>query len=167
MLGDILKHLRINRGLSRKDIEQQLGITERNIKSYELDTSKPPIDVLIKLADFYEVSVDYLLGRDDKKFVEDVSKMSDNDLDKKLMQFFMDLPESSKQGIRDFMMSVVNGLSVTQESPPIVTTTPPSEEQGEPMLMAGRRTDGGITKQRKITQKQWEELENGEDVDLN
>ena len=55
------------------------------------------------------------------------------------------------------------GLS---ESPPIVMTTPPPE-QGEPMLMAGRRTDGGITKPRKITQKQWEELENGKDVDLN
>lgn len=124
MLGDILKRLRINKGLSRKDIEEKLGITERNIKSYELGTSKPPLDVLVKLADFYGVSTDYLLGRDERKFVEDVSKMSDNDLDKKLMQFFIDLPESSKQGIRNFMMSVVNGLDTKPQEQQIVQTKP-------------------------------------------
>ena len=109
MLKDTLKRLRTDRKLTRRDIEKKLGITERNIKSYELGTSNPSLEVLVRLADFYEVSTDYLLGREEKKYVEDVSKMSDNDLDKKLMQFFIELPESSKQGIRDFVMSLVVG----------------------------------------------------------
>lgn len=133
MLGDTLKYLRLSKKLSRKDIEQKLGITERNIKSYELGTSKPSLDVLVKLADFYEVSTDYLLGREEQKFVEDASKMSDNELDKKLMQFFIQLPEKSKQGIRDFVMSLVSGLSETESQPPqiVQTKAPPKPEEPE------------------------------------
>lgn len=122
MLSDTLKMLRKQKGLTRTQASKEIGIIERNLKSYELNESKPPIDILIKLADFYGVSTDYLLGRDERKFVEDVSKMSDNDLDKKLMQFFIDLPESSKQGIRDFMMSVVNGLDTKPQEQQIVQT---------------------------------------------
>lgn len=166
MLKDTLKRLRTDRKLTRRDIEKKLGITERNIKSYELGTSNPSLEVLVRLADFYEVSTDYLLGREEKKYVEDVSKMSDNDLDKKLMQFFIELPESSKQGIRDFVMSLVVGLSETTsaESQPqrIVQT-----KVSEPELKVARSSNLTETQPRKLTKEQWNELENGEDINLN
>lgn len=129
MLGDNLRKLRTEKKLSMQDVAEIIGLKEDTYGTYERGTRKPPLDVLIKLADFYGASTDYLLGRDEKKFAEDISKMSDNDLDKKLMQFFIDLPESSKQGIRDFMMSVVHGLTVEPSqveeptSPQIVQTT--------------------------------------------
>ena len=150
MLGDTLKYLRLSKKLSRKDIEQKLGITERNIKSYELGTSKPSLDVLVKLADFYEVSTDYLLGREEQKFVEDVSKMSDNELDKKLMQFFIQLPEKSKQGIRDFVMSLVSGLSGTESQPQRIVQTKEPEPQTFKVKEAARH---GQSEEKTLTKE--------------
>ena len=132
MLGDRLRKLRKEKGIQIVEVAEYLGISRQGYGNYENGTREPSMAILVKLADFYEVSADYLLGREEQKFVEDVSKMSDNDLDKKLMQFFIELPESSKQGIRDFVMSLVSGLSETEtivETPPQIVQTQNSVEE--------------------------------------
>lgn len=58
-----LKKLREEKGLSQKDIAEYLGITRQAVASYELAKREPDYDVLKKLADYFSVSVDYLLGR--------------------------------------------------------------------------------------------------------
>ena len=128
MLGDRLRKLRKEKGIQIVEVAEYLGISRQGYGNYENGTREPSMAILVKLADFYEVSADYLLGREEQKFVEDVSKMSDNELDKKLMQFFVELPESSKQGIRDFVMSLVSGLSETET---IVETSPQNIVQSE------------------------------------
>ncbi len=59
-----LKELRGSRGLSKKEIADAIDITERAYVTYEYGERNMPIEVLCKLADFYNVSTDYLLGRD-------------------------------------------------------------------------------------------------------
>lgn len=59
----MLRKLREEKHLSQKDIAAYLGITRQAVTAYELAKREPDHDILKKLADFYNVSVDYLLGR--------------------------------------------------------------------------------------------------------
>lgn len=57
----ILKELRESRGLQQKDIAKFLGISESSICLYEKGKREPPIEVLIKLADFFGCTLDELV----------------------------------------------------------------------------------------------------------
>lgn len=54
--------LRKHSCLSPGEVAKQLEITEKVYIRYELDEGKIPVEILVKLAQFYHVSVDYLLG---------------------------------------------------------------------------------------------------------
>ena len=58
-----LQNLRKNKNLTQKNIALDLGISERAYQSYEINESSPSLKMLIKLADFFNVSTDYLLDR--------------------------------------------------------------------------------------------------------
>ena len=62
-----LKELREDRDLLQKQIAATLKITRQQYGLYESGKRDIPIDLLIKLADFYHVSTDYILGRTNKK----------------------------------------------------------------------------------------------------
>ena len=60
-----IRNLREDRDLTQKQIAEVLDLTQRSYSRYENADSMMPIDILIKIADFYGVSVDYLLERTD------------------------------------------------------------------------------------------------------
>ena len=62
--SDRLKELRKAKGVTQKQMADLLGITERNYQRYEYGLVDPTASNVTKLADFFGVSVDYLLGRD-------------------------------------------------------------------------------------------------------
>ncbi len=62
-----IRDLREDRDLLQKDLAQHLGCTQVSYSHYELGKRDIPTDVLIKLAEFYHTSTDYLLGRTDIK----------------------------------------------------------------------------------------------------
>ena len=62
-----IRNLRIDRGLTQKQVAEYLNIKQNTYSQYEIGTLNYPIEALMKLADFYGVSVDYLLGRTDVK----------------------------------------------------------------------------------------------------
>lgn len=62
MFSEMLKFLREKRHLSQKEIAEYLGITRQAIALYELGKREPDYSILKKLADYFNVSVDYLLG---------------------------------------------------------------------------------------------------------
>ena len=49
--------------------KRQVGASERGIQSYEIGERNPAFDQLIALADYFDVSIDYLVGRTDKPAV--------------------------------------------------------------------------------------------------
>ena len=59
----MLKQLREENNLAQNDVAEYLGMTRQAIASYELGKREPDFNVLIKLADLFKVSLDYLLGR--------------------------------------------------------------------------------------------------------
>lgn len=60
-----LKELRKTKRLTQVQLAEQLGLTERQYQRLEANTSKPMYDNLIALADYFDVSLDYLCGRSD------------------------------------------------------------------------------------------------------
>ena len=62
-----LKKLRQERGLSQEKIANHLGITRQAYSNYENGRREPDFTTVNILADFYDVSVDYLIGHDDRR----------------------------------------------------------------------------------------------------
>jgi transcriptional regulator with XRE-family HTH domain len=62
-----IRSLREDRDLSQKQIAQLLGMSQTGYSKYETGENDIPTAVLIKLADFYGTTTDYLLGRTDTK----------------------------------------------------------------------------------------------------
>lgn len=65
MFGARIREQRKLRGWTMKQLGQMLELAESTISGYENEIRKPDPDTLLKLADLFEVSVDYLLGRTD------------------------------------------------------------------------------------------------------
>lgn len=66
MLGEKIKALRMNNGLSQVDLAKKLDVTKQCVSNWENENIMPSIDTLIKLANFFSVSTDYLLGLSEK-----------------------------------------------------------------------------------------------------
>ena len=62
-----IRDLREDRDLTQKQIAQMLGMSQTGYSKYETGENDIPTIILMKLADFYQTSTDYLLGRTDKK----------------------------------------------------------------------------------------------------
>ena len=65
--ADNLRALRKQKGVLQKELCQLLDITERQYSRYEAGQVDPPTSKTIALADFFDVSIDYLVGRSDVK----------------------------------------------------------------------------------------------------
>ena len=61
-----LKELRVSKELSQDDLAKTLGLAKSSISMYEKGKRKPSFEVLESLADFFNVDMDYLLGKTDK-----------------------------------------------------------------------------------------------------
>ena len=60
-----IKDLREDRDLRQVDLANATGIDQRTISNYESGKTNPDSDALIRMADFFHVSIDYLVGRTD------------------------------------------------------------------------------------------------------
>ena len=63
--GVKLKELRIEKGLSQRKLGELLGVCNQTVSFWETGSREPDLDALVKIADFFEVSVDFLLNRED------------------------------------------------------------------------------------------------------
>ena len=63
--SSILKKLRLDKNFTQKQISEYLGIHSNSYQAIEYGKTKPALDTVIKLANYFDVSTDYLLGRTD------------------------------------------------------------------------------------------------------
>ena len=78
--GQILKDLRKNykdAKLNQADVANIIGVSVQAYQKYEYGTAEPTFDAISKLADFYNVSVDYLLGRETNKQIDYIQQLAD------------------------------------------------------------------------------------------
>lgn len=76
-----LKELRDQKRLNQQGLAIKLNVAQGTISAYEVGTRTPDIQMLIRFADFFDVSVDYLVGRSDVKKQIQSSDLSQDELD--------------------------------------------------------------------------------------
>lgn len=67
ILSKRLKECRKAKGLTQMQVATYCDITEKAYQNYELMTREPKLEILVRIADLYQVSLDYLTGRTDRK----------------------------------------------------------------------------------------------------
>lgn len=58
-----LKELRRKKKITQKQMAELFDLTERGYQNYELGKSTPNVALLVSIAEYFDVSIDYLLGR--------------------------------------------------------------------------------------------------------
>jgi transcriptional regulator with XRE-family HTH domain len=67
MFGERLRFLREERELTQQQVAEAIDSSQQKISNYENETVEPDCDTLMKLADFFETTVDYILGRSNQR----------------------------------------------------------------------------------------------------
>lgn len=65
-----IKELRLSLNMSQANFADSIGVSHTSMSAYELGKKKPPLETLIKIADTYKVSLDWLCDREDKNSEE-------------------------------------------------------------------------------------------------
>lgn len=99
-LGTRIKNLRIERNITQLKLAKYLNISNTTLSQYELGTRKPDYETLVKIAKYFNVTTDYLLGISD-----DPGKTSDLKNKEKASYSFdlSGLPEQVVEQISDYL----------------------------------------------------------------
>ncbi len=94
-----LKELRIERNLSQADLAKVIGTSQKNISRWENGENDPSAYFVIKVADFFQVTTDYLLGLNDHF---ELSKMQEEKVavtpeERKILNAYRELTPSNKE----------------------------------------------------------------------
>lgn len=92
-LGERIKEARLRKKLTQKQLAKLLNVTDATVNRYEKNVRKPDAEMLKRIAEILGVSVDYLLGTEEKNETI-AAHRSDNPID--------DLPEEAKRSIEEF-----------------------------------------------------------------
>ena len=77
MIGDRIRLLREKQNLSQVQLAEKINVSKQSVSNWENNNIVPSIDILKKLALFFNVSTDYLLELNDRIFLE-VTGLSEN-----------------------------------------------------------------------------------------
>lgn len=93
-----LKHLREDKGLIQRELAEKLNVSRATITQYENNNRFPDQEMLKKIASFFNVSIDYLLGMTDIRKIKQNSNTKEKEDPNPLLKDFENLsPESQKE----------------------------------------------------------------------
>ena len=94
-ISERLKHLRKQKGVSQKKMAEKLDVSVSAYSMYERDMRNPNIKSLIKLSNYFKVSIDYLLAQTDEKEKSDIikEKLINSDININLLEQIEDQKE--------------------------------------------------------------------------
>ena len=104
-----LKELREEKNLTQWDVANGIQTSQRNIGRWENGEVIPSADVVVKLADYFDVSADYLLGRTDDlgAFVPPRSDLSQDE--QQLLRRYRSLTPASRALVSDMVATIAGG----------------------------------------------------------
>ena len=70
MINKNIRDLRILMKMSQVELAQELGVTKQCVSNWENDNILPSVEMLVKMAKFFNVTTDYLLGLDNNQIVD-------------------------------------------------------------------------------------------------
>ena len=109
---NILKDLRIEKGVKQKEIAKSCDVSPQCISQLELGSRSPTGSTLIALAEYFNCSVDYLLGRSDdyasSKGEPSFQKNGLSKQEKEMLSAFHTLPSDLKAHLLDYTKKLTN-----------------------------------------------------------
>lgn len=111
----IIKELRTIKKLNQTEVAKALGFTYFTYGKWEQGKAEPSLDSLYKLADYFQVSVDYLLGRTDELGI--IQKETETNPDEiKLLKYFRGIDEVQQRAILRTAESFYNDTQQNRKS---------------------------------------------------
>jgi|LSQX01.1.fsa_nt_gb transcriptional regulator with XRE-family HTH domain len=113
-LGKRLKKARNNKDLTQEEAAKRLGITFQALSNYERDYRDPDTTLLAKIAELYDVTTDYLLGRSDKR----KETLNDEPTPQEIEEIFQNqvmyqgvpMTEEEKESVKDFIQLAIKTI---------------------------------------------------------
>lgn len=112
MLGNNIKELRKNKRMTQKDLAEAMRVSQQTVGAWETERAIPGADTLSDLADYFNVTTDYLLGRPDKKDNDNVDYVA---LDKALDNARSFDGEPMDDHDREILRGILKGYFTTKK----------------------------------------------------
>lgn len=103
--GERIALLREKKGLKQDELSTKLGISRASLSHYETNRREPDYDTINRIADFFNVSIDYLVGRTD-----DPQRSMDADV-----RDFIDSLELADESVLDKFALTIDGRKLSHE----------------------------------------------------
>lgn len=101
-----LKKLREDASVSQKTLADAIGVSQQSVNKYENHNIEPDIETLIRIADFFDTSVDYIIGHSSvRRRVEEVRVFELNDNESRVIERYRTLTPKQKACINVVMES--------------------------------------------------------------
>ena len=92
-----LKQLRTEKNISQQQLAALLNVSQQSINKYENHETEPNLDTLISMADYFDTSVDYLIGRTNIRHkIEHINTCDLNDRELVLFDYYRQLSEQKR-----------------------------------------------------------------------
>lgn len=104
-LYDSLKQLRLSANITQEQLANIIGVHRATYASYEQGRREPDYETLIKIAEFYKVSLDYLFERENNYKINIINKKIEykSDLHKELIDMLNELPTEDLYMLKGYM----------------------------------------------------------------
>lgn len=104
--GSNLERIRKDKKVSQANLGQALGLTQQMISSYEKDLSSPNIDILCKIADFFNISIDALVGHV-------VNQPESDTAQARFLRYFENLTEVDRERCITIVQTLLQDRAIT------------------------------------------------------
>ncbi|MEH7217017.1 helix-turn-helix domain-containing protein [Bacillus toyonensis] len=105
MFGKQLRELRNKQGISANTLGKTLGIPQTTISNWENMRSEPNYELLVRIANYFNVTVDYLVGNDNETNKNEISRLA-----KELYDNLNSVPQPERQRIETGLIEYLNFL---------------------------------------------------------
>ncbi len=104
-----IKELRKQKGLSQEELAEMLNVNQTSVSTWELEKCLPSSETLVKLAEIFEVSTDFVLGITRYHFPVNVGRDNVFTFEEfKIIEQYRSLPENLKQTVKDTLNTFVS-----------------------------------------------------------
>ena len=102
-----LKELRMKKGYSQQDLATKIGLSKSSISMYEVGAREPSLEVLELVGDFFNVTTDYLLGKD---LDPEAAEIANEIYNRKDLRMLFDTTRNISKEDLQFIVRMVEGL---------------------------------------------------------
>lgn len=103
-----IKLLREERSISQQKLADGIGMSQQSVNGYENHDNEPDISTLIRIADYFETSVDYIVEHTHiRRRIEEVSEYALNEREEELIKGYRTIQDSGRKVVDDMVAEML------------------------------------------------------------